>query len=44
MDSTERSVALLKADIGALHVPGGEIFTELFGPDESGSLAGYIST
>ena len=44
MDSTERCLALLRADIGALHVPGGEIFTELFGPDESGSLAGYIST
>lgn len=40
-----RELAARSVDIGELRVPGGEIFTELFGDgDEPGSLSGYIST
>lgn len=41
----ECAAALQAADIGDMHVPGGDIFTELFGSaHEPGVLTGYIST
>lgn len=43
-NAAAREHTVRSADIGPLHVPGGEVFAELFGNDgHSGQMSGYVS-